>query len=72
MDRIQSYIDRFFKIKEMNKHYSLTTDDVIAFIEEIQGTGINGIFYVIRTLFNYGYIKGYRARMAEKKKSRKQ
>ncbi len=66
MQKIRDYIDRFFKTKKMNRNYALTTSEMIAFRQEI--TDANGMFYSIATLFRYGYVKGYRAALAEMKK----
>lgn len=66
MQKIKDYIDRFFKSKKINENYALTTSEMIAFMQEMSDT--NRIFYSIAILFNYGYVKGYRAAKAEAKK----
>lgn len=71
MQKIRDYVDRFFKGKEENKNYSLTTNEMIAFMNEIQSADGNVLFYAIASLFRYGYAKGYRACKAEQKKARK-
>lgn len=69
MQKIRDYIDRFFKCKKKNTAYALTTTDMVSFMDEFQSSDINGIFRTIITLFEYGYIKGYRAAKAEMKKA---
>lgn len=61
MQKIRDYIAHFFKYKEENRNYSLTTDDMVAFFDEIQYADSNSLFHVIALLFRYGYVKGYRA-----------
>lgn len=68
MDKIKSYVERFFNSKDKNRNYSLSTDDAITFINEIQGAEGDGLFRAICILYNYGYAKGYRACKAEQKK----
>lgn len=68
MDKIKRYVERFFQSKDKNRNYSLSTEDAITFIEEIQGADGNGLFRAICICFNDGYAKGYRACKAEKKK----
>lgn len=71
MEKIRDYIDRFFKRKPEDRNYSLTTDEMVAFIKEFQYADGNRLFYAIALLFRYGYVKGYRACKAEQKKARK-
>ena len=71
MQKIRDYVDRFFKSKPENKNYSLTTNEMLAFMNEVSGADGNGLFYAISALFRYGYAKGYRACKAEQKKARK-
>lgn len=66
MQKIKDYIDRFLKSKKIDRHYALTTPEMIAFMQEMSDA--NEMFYSIATLFRYGYIKGYRAAKAEMKK----
>lgn len=68
MQKIKDYVDRFFKSKKMDTNYALRTPEMIAFIDEMQWTDANRLFYTIATLFRYGYAKGYRAAVAEMKK----
>lgn len=70
MQRIRDYVDRFFNSKPENKNYSITTGDIIAFMDEIRGSN-SELFYTISLLFRFGYAKGYRACKAEQKKARK-
>ncbi len=69
MQKIRDYIDRFFKCKKKNTTYTLTSDDAVSFMREFQSADGNGMFRTIITLFEYGYIKGYRAAKAEMKKA---
>lgn len=69
MQKIRNYIDRFFKCKKKNTAYTLTTSDMFLFMDEFRLSDINGMFRTIVTLFEHGYIKGYRAAKAEMKKS---
>ena len=69
MQKIRDYIDRFFKCKKKNSAYTLTSDDAVSFMREFQSADGNGMFRTIITLFEYGYIKGYRAAKAEMKKA---
>lgn len=71
MQKIIDYVDRFFKGKPEDRNYSLTTDDMIVFIKEFQHADGDGLFYMITSLFRYGYVKGYRACKAEQKKGGK-
>ncbi len=68
MDKIKSYIDHFFQREDKNQNYTLSIGDVSTFINEIQGADVNGLFCTILTLFNYGYVKGYRAALAKTRK----
>lgn len=68
MQKIEDYIKRFFKSNKKNKNYTLSTDTVISFIEEMQNADGNGLYHNILVLFNYGYVKGYRAALTEMKK----
>lgn len=68
MQKIRDYIDRFFKGKKLNRNYVLTTSEMNTLMEELQFADENKLFYTITTLFRYGYIKGYRAALAEMKK----
>lgn len=69
MEKIKAYIDRFYKSNTKNRNYALSTDETIAFMNELQNK--DRLFHTILMLFNYGYIKGYRACKAEQKKARK-
>lgn len=71
MDKIKKYVERFFKSEEKNRNYSLSTEDMIEFFKEIQSADGNGLFHAILTIFNYGYVKGYRSCKAEQKKVKK-
>ena len=68
MQKIRNYIARFFKGKKIKGKDRLTTNDMTLFATEIKTTNIEGLFYTISTLFDYGFVKGYRACQSEMKK----
>lgn len=68
MDRIRNYIGRFLKTNKMNRAYELSTREMIIFFNEMGNADGNKFCCAICTLFDYGYVKGYRAAMAEMKK----
>lgn len=71
MEKIKNYIDRFFSRTKKNQNYTMRTDEMFAFMEEIMSSREpNGAFVAAGTLFDFGYVKGYRAAMAEMKKKR--
>ncbi len=72
MQKIKDYVDRFFKSKEKNYNYTLSSVEMVEFAKGIQSgqpEGINSLFDIIFLLFNYGYAKGYRAASVEMKKN---
>ena len=68
MQKIRNYIARFFKGKKIRDRDRLTTNDMTLFAIEIRTTNTDGLFYTISTLFDYGFVKGYRACQSEIKK----
>ncbi len=69
MDKIKNYIDRFFSKTRKNQNYTMRSDELFVFMNEIMGSREpNGAFVAAGTLFDFGYAKGYRAAMAEMKK----
>lgn len=69
MDKIKSYIDRFFSKTKKNKEYAMKSDEFFVFMDEIvNAKDADGAFNTICTLFNFGYVKGYRAARAQMKK----
>lgn len=68
MQKIRDYIDRFFSCKKKNRYYSLSSDDLVTFARAIRSEEGNNWFYAVLMLFNYGYVKGYRACESEMKK----
>lgn len=69
MQRIRDYIDRFFSKTRKNENYTMRSDELFAFMEEIMSSREpNGAFVAASTLFDFGYVKGYRAAMAEMRK----
>lgn len=69
MQKIRDYINRFFGKTKKNQNYTMRSDELFAFMEEIMSSREpKGAFVVAGTLFDFGYAKGYRAAMAEMKK----
>lgn len=69
MDKIRRYIDRFFSKTKKNKNYAMKSDEMFVFMDKITNVGdANEAFRTVCTLFNFGYVKGYRAAQAEIKK----
>ncbi len=69
MEKIKKYINRFFGKTRKNQNYTMRSDELLAFMEEIMGSREpNGAFVAAGTLFDFGYAKGYRAALAEMKK----
>lgn len=69
MEKIKSYIDRFFSKTKKNKEYAMKSDELFIFMDEIvNARDADGAFNTIRTLFNFGYVKGYRAAQAQMRK----
>lgn len=64
MDRIKKYINKFLKEKKMNKRFSITLNEFFLIKDAIKDNAND----VITTIFEYGYVKGYRAAMAEMKR----
>lgn len=70
MQKIRDYIDRFFGKTRKNQNYTMRSDELFAFMNEIMDSREpNGAFVAAGTLFDFGYVKGYRAALAEMKKS---
>lgn len=69
MQKIKDYIDRFFQKTQKNRNYTMRMDELFVFMKEIlESKDANGAFRAVHTLFDYGYVKGYRAAKAEMKK----
>lgn len=72
MEKIRDYINRFFSKTRKNQNYTMRSDEMFAFMNEIMDSREpNGAFVAAGTLFDFGYAKGYRAAMAETKKGGK-
>lgn len=70
MQKIRDYINRFFSKTRKNQNYTMRSDELFAFMEEIMSSREpNGAFVAAGTLFDFDYAKGYRAAMAEMKKN---
>ena len=70
MQKIRDYIDRFFGKTRKNQNYTMRSDELFAFMNEIMDSREpNGAFVAAGTLFDFGYVKGYRVALAEMKKS---
>lgn len=69
MDKIKKYVERFFSKTRKNQNYTMRSDELFVFVNEIMSSREpNGAFVTAGTLFNFGYAKGYRAAQAEMKK----
>ncbi len=69
MQKIRAYIDRFFSKTRKNQNYTMRSDELFAFMNEIMDSREpNGAFVAAGTLFDFGYVKGYRAALSEIKK----
>lgn len=69
MQKIRDYIDRFFGKTRKNQNYTMRSDELFVFMNEIMNSREpNGAFVAAGTLFDFGYVKGYRAALAEMKK----
>ncbi len=67
MDKIKRYVDRFIKKVKANSRYDMSVLEwKILAQEAISGDILN----TIGVTFNFGYIKGYKAAIAEMKKSK--
>lgn len=64
MEKIRNYIDRFLKSNKMNDRYCIYLSEVCSFIKAFAEKPAD----TICTVFDYGYVKGYRAAKAEMKK----
>lgn len=65
MDKIKRYVDRFIQKVTVNDRYDMKTMEWIALANSDQNR-----YDVIGTTFNFGYARGYRAAIAEMKKSK--
>lgn len=69
MQKIRDYINRFFSKTRKNQNYTMRSDELFAFMNEIMDSREpNGAFAAAGDLFNFGYAKGYRAALAEMKR----
>ncbi len=68
MEKYKNYARRFFESRKKSRHYVLTFDDLVVFMEACAQADMSEMFHIVTTLFNFGYAKGYRAAMAEIKK----
>lgn len=64
MEKMKKYIENFLKRKKMNDRYCICTDELFSIKKALK----HDMFNAIATTFEYGYVKGYRAAMAEMKK----
>lgn len=68
MEKIKKYVARFLNRNEMNTRYALHSEEWTAMAMHAIGN-IEGAADAIVTAFEYGYVKGHRAAVAEMKKS---
>ena len=65
MDKIKRYVDRFIKKVAVNDRYDMSALELKILAQRV----ISGnVLDTISLTFNFGYIKGYKAAMAEIKK----
>ncbi len=65
IDDIKSYVDRFIKTVKANDEDDLQASELLALAKHAED---GNTFNAVGITFSYGYIKGYRAAMAELKK----
>lgn len=68
MEKITKYIDNFFSRRKKNARYSMNFNECMAFMDEFFTKGNEDVFHLICNLFNFGYVRGYKAAMAEMRK----
>ena len=72
MNKIKNYINRFFDRNKKNERYAFGSTEMRIFIDAaMNAKDANGVFRAVTTIFDYGYVKGYRAAMSEIKKRRR-
>ncbi len=68
MENVRKYVEKFFKTTKRNIRYSMSLKEGMEFVNTIRnGDKHDGIF-VVSSVFDYGYVKGYKAAIAEMKK----
>ena len=67
MDKIKRYVDRFIQKVTVNDRYDMSALELKTLA---QGASSGDVLDTISITFNFGYIKGYRAAMAEVRKSK--
>lgn len=72
MDKIKNHINRFFDRNKKNERYTFGSVEMRIFIDAaMNAKDANRVFGTVTTIFDYGYVKGYRAAMSEIKKRSK-
>lgn len=66
MEKIERYVEKFFATTKINIRFGMKFDECQACRQAIQEK--SDAFHVTALIFNYGYVKGYRACQAEMKK----
>lgn len=65
MEKIKKYIDRFIGKQKVSERYDMSASELLTLANNaVSGDALN----TISTTFSYGYVKGYRAALAEMKK----
>ncbi len=64
MEKIRKYIEKFFKRHEKNVRYDMKLYEIFL-LERFASENRNAAF---ATTFDYGYVKGYKAALAELRK----
>lgn len=63
-----SYINKAIAATQKNPRYDLKCAELNEIIAEaMQTRSVNSIYDAVTTAFNYGYVKGHRAAIAEQK-----
>lgn len=65
MEKIKRYVDRFIEKVTVNDRYDMSALELETLA---QGASSGDVLNTISITFNFGYIKGYKAAMAEMKK----
>ncbi len=69
MEKIKSYIDRFFKTNKKNMRYGMYANEIVEIRDALENKPFDVVIDVVMLIFDYGYAKGYRAAMAKMKKA---
>ena len=68
MNRIKKYINSFFKTMKRNFRYAISLKECEEVVSEIKKRDEYAGILVVSDVFDFGYVKGYRAALAEMRK----